>query len=226
MPAPTPAAHLPTRQQLDEIDALLSRMLTLPPGGGEEVEEPPAPPTPAAPPPVEMTFPALSVREVPPPQPPAPEEPVVREWRVQWPHTPAPVAPPPSVVAWGSPVPLATLAEDDEPVPARTYPTPAAALPAQPFPVAEGVPDEPPPARPLPLALWPLVGVNFVFNVLTYFLGAPGAWLRGRGRAVLGWLGVGMILAAGVWAAGQWYGYDWPTVDPSRFDLSRLGLSR
>jgi hypothetical protein len=223
MAAPTPAAHLPTRQQLDEIDALLSRMLTLPSLGGSNAEDPSAPPTPA-PPPVEMTFPVPAIHEVPPPRMPAPDEPVVREWRVQWPHTPAPV--PSSVVAWGAPVPLATPAEDPYlpgPVPGPVYQRATYSATDDQFPVAEPVPPDPQPAPvrpPVSAALWPLIALNVTFDVLTYVLGVPGAWLRGPGRAVLGWLGVGMLLAAGVWAAGQWFGYDWP-----KADLSRLGLS-
>jgi hypothetical protein len=228
MAAPPPATQLPTRQQLDEIDALLSRMLTLPPLGGEAAAD-----TPAAPP-VKMTFPAPLIREVPAPQPPAPGAPVVQEWRVQWPQDPTP-APPPSVVAWGSPVPLATPADDpyvSPPAPAYQPPvyTPLAYVPpVGQFPVAEPVAADPRPvpARlPVPAVLWPLVAVNVAFNLLCYLLGPPGSWLRGSGRTVLGYLGVGMIVAAGVWAAGEWYGYDWPKVDVSGFDLSRLGLSR
>ena len=61
MATPTPAAHLPTRQQLDEIDALLRRMLTLPPLAGEAASEPAtAPPAPAA----AVTYPVPVVREV------------------------------------------------------------------------------------------------------------------------------------------------------------------
>jgi hypothetical protein len=72
----------------------------------------------------------------------------------------------------------------------------------------------------VPPALWPLIGLNAATDALSYLLGPVGAWTRGSGRNVLGWLGVAMILAAGVWAAGEWYGYDWPAVD-----LSKLGLS-
>ena len=141
----------------------------------------------------------------------------------------------PSVVAWGSPVPLATPADDpyvSPPAPAYQPPvyTPLAYVPpVGQFPVAEPVAADPRPvpARlPVPAVLWPLVAVNVAFNLLCYLLGPPGSWLRGSGRTVLGYLGVGMIVAAGVWAAGEWYGYDWPKVDVSGFDLSRLGLSR
>jgi len=228
MVTPTPAAHLPTRQQLDEIDALLRRMLTLPPLAGEAAPEPAAPPASLPAPAAGLTYPAPTIREVPAPRPPMPGEPVVQEWRVGW---TAPPAPPPSVVAWGSPVPLAMPAEDPnhanatpayQPNPyqiaAPTSPTPVTA-PAYPFhaPASAATPT----ISPL---LWPLVALNVTFNVLTYLLGPLGSWLRGPGRTLIGWLGIGMILAAGVWAVGEWYGYDWP-----RFDLAalqaKLGLS-
>jgi hypothetical protein len=37
----------------------------------------------------------------------------------------------------------------------------------------------------------------------------------------MGWVGVGMILAAIVWAVGAWYGYAWPRLDLARFGLTR-----
>jgi hypothetical protein len=159
-----------------------------------------------------MTFPAPVIQEVPPDRPPAAGEPAVHAWRVEWPQPPAP----PPVAEWGSPVPLATLAEDPDP-PAEP-PAPAAVL------VTELVAEAPPPTEPVPPHLWPLIGLNAVFNVLTHLLGPTGAWLRGPGRTLLGWLGVGMLLAAGTWAAGEWLGYDWPTVDLSRLGLTELRL--
>jgi len=73
--------------------------------------------------------------------------------------------------------------------------------------------------------LWPLIALNAVFNIATYLLGPLGTWLRGSGRTLMGWLGVGMILAAGTWAAGEWCGYDWPKVDVSAVQ-AKLGISR
>jgi len=221
MATPTPADPRPTRQQLDEIDALLSRMLTLPPLKGEAAEEPAAQP-------VEISFLAPVIREVPAPRPPLPEDPVVREWRVRWPQNPTPPAP--SVVAWGSPVPLATLAEEpDAPAPAgipayqpAVYQPTAYTPPPAPYPVAELVAADR--ARVSPL-VWPLIGLNAVINVLSYLLGPVGAWMRGPGRTPLGWVGIAMMLVAGVWATGEWLGYDWPSLDLSRLDLSKLGWS-
>src|SRR4051812_36799374 len=112
----TPSTSLPTRQQLDEIDALLQRMLSLPGLPGEAPEPPPVP---------AVTYPAPAVREVPAPRHPAPGEPVVREWRVDWPVASGPPAP--SVVAWGAPVPAATAADPPprfDPAPAPVYAVP------------------------------------------------------------------------------------------------------
>jgi hypothetical protein len=211
---PSPAASLPTRQQLDEIDALLKRMMSLPPFPGEAAEQPTDPSAPA------ITYAAPSVREVPPPRDPSPGEPVVREWRVEWPH--APVAPAPSVVAWGSPAPVGP--------PPGFNPDPvlvAAAVAANHLPFAVElpagslpVPGQPPPSTAGPPASLPvqfLVLLNGAFNVLTYLLGPLGTWLRGPGRAALGWCGILMLLAAAAWAAGEWLGYEWPPIDLSRF---------
>jgi len=73
-----------TREQLDELDALLQQMLTLPVDAtatpAEERDEPAATPTPAEPSP---TLPRrVSLRPTPPPQPepPPPEEDAPEEW--------------------------------------------------------------------------------------------------------------------------------------------------
>jgi hypothetical protein len=216
MATPSPAA-LPTRQQLDEIDALLKRMLTLPPLPGEPAEPEP-PPAPA------VVYPAPTVREVPPPRDPLPGEPVVREWRAEW---PAPTPQPASVVAWGSPVtagPPTAFAASPAPVPVAAPPVYAVPVPAEPVVFAAPVPGQPPPSNvPTPAALPVqfLLLLNGTFNLLTYLLGPPGAWVRGSGRNALGWAGILMLLAAGVWAAGEWAGYEWPAVDLSRFGISK-----
>jgi hypothetical protein len=214
MATPSPATTLPTRQQLDEIDALLRRMLTLPPLPSE-----PADPAPVASAPA-ITYPAPTVREVPPPRDPLPGEPVVREWRAEWSPPPAPQAP--SVVAWGSPIP--GVAPAYPPPAAPAVPTSAEHLPyAAPVPY---LPGQPPPSTAQPPAALPvqfLVLLNGTFNVLTYLLGPLGTWLRGPGRTALGWCGILMLVTAGVWAAGEWRGFDWPAIDLSRFGGPTLG---
>src|SRR5262245_39519014 len=202
MSTPAPA-QLPTRQQLDEIDALLRRMLALPPLASEPAA--PSVPSPATPAPAPVSYP--TVREVPPQRPPAVGEPIVQEWRVGW-KQPA-TAPAPSVLTWADPVPLATPAEapyDPQPL-AYLLPSPAAnPNPAGPVALPPGPPlTVPAPASPTAQSispiLWPLILLNVTFNVPTYLLGPLGAWLRGSGRTLMGWFGFGMIIAAGLWAA-------------------------
>jgi hypothetical protein len=215
MATPT-TANLPTRQQLDEIDALLRRMLTLPPLSGEPAEPPSAPL-------VNRSFPAPIIRETPPPHPPAPSDPVVQSWRVEWPPSPAsqvpPPASPPSVVAWGSPIAPPTEAPPWA-VPAATQMQPPYAMPVSAAAnstlsttVARKQSDS--------LIVLSLIVLNGVFNLLTYLLGPLGTWLRGPGRGAMGWVGILMIVAAIVWGLGEWYGYDWPKPNLSRFGLSR-----
>jgi len=200
MSTPLPASQLPTRQQLDEIDSLLRRMLTLPPLAGDVPEASPV-----------ATL-SPTIREVPPARGPAPGEPVVQAWRVEWPQSQSAT---PSVVAWGTPaVSVGAPA-------ATTYASPAAPA-AVPPPVSAPAAPESAPAR---ASLWPLILLNGLFDILTYLLGPLGTWMRGPGRAAIGLTGVLMILAAAVWAAGEWYGYDWPKVDLTQLS-SRLGLAR
>jgi hypothetical protein len=208
----TPSTSLPTRQQLDEIDALLQRMLSLP---GEPAEPPPAP---------AVTYPA--VREVAPPREPAPGEPAVREWRVDWIAPAAPAAP--SVVAWGSPVPAASAADllprfDPAPAPVYAVPVPAELPFAAPVANVAGQPPTSSLKPPVALPVRVLMMVNGTFNLLTYLLGPLGTWLRGPGRNALGWCGFVMVLAAAGWAVGEWYGIDWPKPDLTRFGWPPTG---
>jgi hypothetical protein len=220
----TPTTSLPTRQQLDEIDALLKRMLSLPALPGEPADPAPAPEPPPAP---AMTYPAPAIREVAPPAPPQAGDPVVREWRVEWSPPPAPQPPP--VVAWGAPVAPAAMAalpprfDPNPPYLPPTYPTATPATDQLPFAMPVGyVPGQPPPSSAKPPTSLPMqlvVLLNQVFNILTYLLGPLGTWLRGTGRNTLGWCGIMMLIAAGAWAAAEWQGFDW-----SRIELSRFGL--
>lgn len=220
----TPTTSLPTRQQLDEIDALLKRMLSLPALPGESAD--PSPSSEPQPVPA-MTYSAPAVREVPPPSPPQAGDPQIREWRVEW--SPPPAQQPPPVVAWGSPVATAALPSLQprfDANPPYTSPNFAMATPVMeqlPFATPVGhVPGQPPPSTVKPPTAVPiqlLVVLNQTFNILTYLLGPLGAWLRGAGRGTLGWCGILMLIAAGAWAAAERYGIDW-----SKLDLSRFGL--
>lgn len=66
---------------------------------------------------------------------------------------------------------------------------------------------EPAPVRPGP---GPLVWCNQVFDAWTKALGPPGRWLRGpQGRAVLGWIGVLLLAAALAWVVLDGMGWTW-----------------
>jgi hypothetical protein len=227
----------PTRQQLEEIDSLLKRMLSLPPLASEAVEPAPAPPSipPVAP------YAQPTIREVPPAIPPAPGDPIVQAWRVEFPQTP-PTSSSTSVASWGTPVgssltPAAAPVHEQRftvyqpqplppPTPAPiTYTPPPVPVPVNPYPapaVAPAVPIE----RGTSILVWPFLIVNWVYDLLTYVLGPGGGWLRGSGRRLLGFAGIVMIFASIAWAAGNWYGYDWPQIPWQKVDLSRFGWTK
>ena len=82
-------------------------------------------------------------------------------------------------------------------------------LPA-PRPIWVKTPPSPPaptaPPRHGPLTRL-LLGINRVFDIGTAVLGGAGRWLRGeQGRAILGWSGVAMVIAALIWAALRFLG--------------------
>ena len=227
MTAPVPTGQLPTRQQLDEIDALLRRMLSLPSMTSEPVE----PASPSSNP----TVPTPTIREDSPPQLPPAGDALLRSWRVEWPQSNPPVGQPPSVVAWGTPV-SAPIQHTPWVPPATATPAPPAnSVPQVPFamavpmndvsslPIAKTVPPiYVPPAtnqKPTSMFVWFLIVINGAFNLLTHLLGPLGTWLRGSGRISLGWLGILMVLGAATWALGNWYGYDWPKVPLDRIRI-------
>jgi hypothetical protein len=56
--------------------------------------------------------------------------------------------------------------------------------------------------------LYPVVGLNLLFDGLTFLLGPLGRWLRGEtGRLLIGWVGVALLLAGLVWAFLGWMGW-------------------
>ena len=180
-PRPTTPAH-PTRQQLDDLEALMARMLALPIDPMTEDSGKSVPPS--------VAFPATADSEAitpqPSPRPPYGESPVHDE-----------------------PVPRkSSNAVTDRilpPMPARELLTPLAsgALPQQ--PAAGGRKILPTSRKPLwgmrrwrPIyILTPLVWFNIGFDRFVGHFGKPGLWLRrSLGRRVLGWLGLLMLAAA------------------------------
>jgi hypothetical protein len=179
----------PTRQQLDELDALLQRMLALPvaPGGeADKAVEPP--PVAAAPPPPSL------------PAPPA-EEFTVRTLALihlgaSRPETRQPPEPAPPSDGGGSALILAVPALEQRVIEEPEPPAPA------------------PERRPLSGWLRPVLWVNRGFDACAGCLGAPGRWLRRPwGRTLLGL--AGLLLLAGVvgWVVLDWMG--WPAWLPA-----------
>src|SRR5262249_9615698 len=177
--ATAPSPNDLTRQQLDELDALLQRMLSLPLNPAEAAT---------------AGMPAVAPIAAPP-LPDAVVPPAVKNWRVD-PAAPSP-APPPPPPAPPAPPP---------PPPPRSPPPPPGRAPPAPRPAGGGGgparpngppprPPPPPPPPPLPpppppapsrraaptddgpLLLWPLVAVNRLADALLGLFGPPGRFL-------------------------------------------------
>ncbi|MDB5308593.1 MAG: hypothetical protein JWO38_2795 [Gemmataceae bacterium] len=226
--ATAPSPNDLTRQQLDELDALLQRMLALPldppvtgvgaPGLPEMAAtnwrvDPAAVPAPRlfTPPPAEPPRPRAAEPEpLPVPvfrAPPAvPDEPPPRISRATPERTAplAPAVPPPEpavpfVEKRTTPAPALERA----PAPSPEY-RPEAAAPAFGANPAISVPDHSPPDSPVPVALWPLVAFNWTVDTVLGWCGPPGWLLRsGFGKNVLGLAGVGLLLYTAAHVASQ-----------------------
>lgn len=261
--AVSPSPNDLTRQQLDELDTLLQRMLSLPLNQPEPaVAYPPPPPLPDLPAaswrtdtPTPTKTPHLAA-EVPPavvtpsflPFPPAaraaaPESPPVRLFAPD-PFSPkapaseppvmrsAPTQPQPPTPAeeYAPPVGSGTLRGVDAPALPRDF-RPAPEPPVRPAPplhpssavefpevnpfadLPETTPPAPEPAAapPVPVPLWPLFAVNWVIEFALGWFGPLGHILtRPLTKTLLGWLGVLLLLGAGVWAARGMGWVSWP----------------
>jgi hypothetical protein len=66
-------------------------------------------------------------------------------------------------------------------------------------------------ARPVPAPLWPLFAVNWLIEFALGWFGPLGHILtRPATKTLLGWLGVLLVLGAGVWAARGLGWVSWP----------------
>jgi hypothetical protein len=179
-PRPTPPAH-PTRQQLDELEALMQQMLALP---VNQIDDDAVPST--------VLLPTFEP-EVSPPENAVIAAPAERQqayWEATLP-TAKETAPAPEFLDRGMPV-------------TEAGPKPSWASPSSPQPaIVQRIRSD----RPSFLrrqrkskARWllaPLVWTNLSFDRLAGRLGRPGRWLQGqRGRLVVGWLGILFLLGA------------------------------
>jgi hypothetical protein len=207
MTTPRPSQPSPTRQQLDELEALMQRMLALPltapaedPSAGEMAERSaPSLGSAARPAPVETvraepvlvrfseTTPELPVAEMPESRKPSPTE-------AGCPDEPLPD----TELSAGT---VAVMAPAVEPT-RRTEAVPAGG------PKRSVLLEE----RRARIVAWrqPLLWSNRRFDCWTLRLGGPGRWLRStQGRAVLGWTGVLLLAAALAWGILDWIGWIW-----------------
>ena len=157
-PVPSPSLH-PTRRQLDELDALMERMLELPVHGSEEdIKQNAAEPSePSAEPFAELAFPSNISYHT--------DEVVSAEGEFKFANEPG-----------------------------RPHTT--VSLPAGSTAVDYG----PPP----PMWLWPVVGVNRIYDGLMGGLGRPGRAVGSKLRPLLGWIGLLMLAAALAWGILDW----------------------
>ncbi len=190
--AAAPSANDLTRQQLDELDALLQRMLALPLTPAET----PRPVSLAQAPTMRLT--TTQVPVVDPPRPAAFEPPPIP-------------APEPTTPIIERKVVAPSTQIRAMPFPPQPRPTPVVP------PLADEIPDEEPTREPVMFLLWPLVALNWVVDSILGLFGPPGWILRsGFGKNVLGVAGVGLLLytAAHVGIQQGWFTLPFPVPWP------------
>lgn len=201
--ASPPSPNDLTRQQLDELDALLQKMLALPLAKTDDPPPRPAAPMPDGwradrePPPPAPHLIAPSVAFAPPPpmvfdEPPEPEFELVPPPEPL--SLPEPMLPPAPVEPY---IPPAPRVEEPEPVSlvAEVPPALPEVSPDSPPAVGEGS------SRP-PVHLWPLVAANAPIEWALSLFGPPGrAMCSAAGKWTLGLAGLLMLAAAGLWVA-------------------------
>lgn len=211
------------RQQLDELDSLLQKMLALPINQLDETSAAPPPPRPAAPPQPQVAFvpppqraaagqgwqpPAMVLlADSGPVQPPAAAPPAFeRGWSINLnpqfgssvlapppPAEPPPTAPPPAAMRVETPPPAEPAFAPPQPIPE---------------PMHSYRPRRDMPPSPL---LAPLVAFNQLFDAILGLFGPPGRFVCGPiGRAMLGTAGITMLLAAAAWGVAEYHGWSWP----------------
>lgn len=227
MPVPTTSPNDLTRQQLDELDALLQRMLSLPLNKPADpppsrLPDPPVPSTPRLPrtdPPAPAPPPHMVI---PPPRP----EPVVvtatvpvatvSEMRSYTPPAPKSFDFPPPERLFGPPTAETGIAPPAEPV-TPFEPVDVSVSPTiedDPAPVLLTPGDPAPEPRPgVPVMHWPVFGVNWLLEHVLKVFGPPGqALCSPAAKVLLGWGGLLLLVGAAAWVARGmgWIHFDWP----------------
>jgi hypothetical protein len=219
--AKEPAPVQSTRQMLDELDALMDRMLAIPVNDVDDPE--PTAPAIIRKPTVSATLTVLEPpaegdrvrREPPPPREIFPKRVTPAASAPEAPTLPRVIAPPPFEPSRQPPEPA------PEPIPEAMIPPPLSVL----APLATRAVTAPESATPLPtlieeqealtarpmnVCLLPLVWLNRGFDLCTWLLGPFGGWLRSpRGRYLLGLTGLALLVAGGVWLVKDWLGWAW-----------------
>jgi hypothetical protein len=197
-----------TRQQLDELDALMQRMLALPVELPEDLPSPPTPET-AGEDIAEDTnafsdaSPGADVVTAPAAQPEG--EQAGTSDLLSPTADPIPLTPPRErMESWGysSPPPLAPVSSPftglDSPRTVEVKLAPSRAVTEK---------------TRVPRVVWtvyPLLWTNWAFDQATSWLGPLGRWLRAPGgRALLGWGGLLLLAAALAWLAWDGMGWTW-----------------
>ena len=211
----------PARQQLEDLDALLQRMLSLP-LNQLEAEAPPAPPPtyaptprPVPPPPRRRAEPPASAHAWNVPLPPGGNAAAFNAWpagiealtsnatsTVTPRQLPEP-APPARLRVTTIPAPEPAPAA---PVQRLRVETPATIPIPPPAPTLLAMPAE----APLPFYLWPMGVLDRSFGGAFAAFGAPGRWLgMGSGKVFFGWCGLLMIVAAAAVGVMDYLGLSW-----------------
>ncbi len=214
-----------TSQLLDELDALMQRMLAVPVNELGDVPEakdnvvpatetiavsqlspPPSPVRPGAPTAAPNEKMVVNAHQAAPALPtphhrPEPERPPVRV---------PPVLPGPGEVPLGGFWPHPALQSPHfrepagQPAPPHWSPSPGQRTPSSAVRPTVAV---------LPAASWwlhSLLWSNRRFDRWTGSLGSPGRWIQGpAGRMVLGWLGIGLLVGSLAWGLCNWFDWTW-----------------
>lgn len=198
-----------TRQMLDELDALMERMLALP---VQESEEAGPPSEPTKPPAVAATLTLVEPEREPPAEP----EPEIFQTRVSVPES---VFPAPAFSEYEEIAPETLLPRSNWQPSAETLPVDHPPERHQPIPLIEvKVPKvQEPVALPKPnlrrrrvFSWWwlPILWVNRGFDRMTYLLGPWGRPLRTvKGRFRLGMIGLFLLTLSAAWLYLDWAGW-------------------